>query len=749
MKKGFVLFFLCLIITYLSADEILQPAQQSKDFEFKGKIDSGILKQNREQDPPPNYSFILNGDNLPTTYLYDSYYDYMPFSYNGFNIRLQPEISLPFGYAAEGFYISYHCSETTTIATDRRAWNSYLNPDATLLISSATNHYGVFREGFTSVDIDPYTGDPLFVWHSIVEADNSHDCSMTYDIFHLTGATGYWKTPFIIFDNPEIGESLTGHTGTGYIWPVVMIDDSPLPDHRRVYVYANNAAPNSALNWGYNTLLAYADFNADNLMYESEFNWTYQTFPYFDNLHYNDLGRANKDMVVKGNKVALFGTFSGGDSLFCMYSDDYGENFTLYSQEWLYPVENPLWEDGETYQFLDNDETTPSVLFFTLSYDGSHFNGVFTDNDTKILWMTGININSQENIAEDVYWPAYFYPKIFMFDIDTGTFSFYEMDIQGADPDDDQPAIPWDLDEDGEVDEFYDDGSVYIPLSMPSWFYNTDQGYQDAFAHESAFRMIANENWIVAGWHDCKKLRWAYWGIDGYDGWIKQPELVISISDDYGETWSESRFINANPNDAIVDSTFHYDGNYAPEFEDMLPVYLAFGEELEVLSNEPDNYHAKLHIGFFDDNDYGGAAGSSEGSGQLNGGKLRYAALDIEFQEPWIPGFESTDDNTIAPGIAHLGQNYPNPFNPAVAGRSPCTTISFFIAENSENAEISIYNIKGQKVKTLVNKKFDTGEHSVVWDGRDKNNKLVSSGLYFYKLQVGKFEKVRKMILLR
>ena len=47
MKKSIILLFLCLIVVYLGADEILQPAQQSKDFEFKGKIDSKTSIQNR------------------------------------------------------------------------------------------------------------------------------------------------------------------------------------------------------------------------------------------------------------------------------------------------------------------------------------------------------------------------------------------------------------------------------------------------------------------------------------------------------------------------------------------------------------------------------------------------------------------------------------------------------------------------------------------------------------------------------
>ncbi|MCK4696660.1 MAG: T9SS type A sorting domain-containing protein, partial [Candidatus Cloacimonetes bacterium] len=63
---------------------------------------------------------------------------------------------------------------------------------------------------------------------------------------------------------------------------------------------------------------------------------------------------------------------------------------------------------------------------------------------------------------------------------------------------------------------------------------------------------------------------------------------------------------------------------------------------------------------------------------------------------------------------------------------------------------LEIYNIKGQKVKTLVNEILPAGEHSVIWDGRDSNSNRVSSGIYFYKLSIGgKTKAVRKMMLLK
>ena len=87
-------------------------------------------------------------------------------------------------------------------------------------------------------------------------------------------------------------------------------------------------------------------------------------------------------------------------------------------------------------------------------------------------------------------------------------------------------------------------------------------------------------------------------------------------------------------------------------------------------------------------------------------------------------------------------RNYPNPFNPT-------TAISFSIPEESK-VKLSIFNIKGQKVKILANNEFDKGVHSVIWNGVDESGKPVSSGVYFYKLSVnGKSESVRKCLLLK
>ena len=94
-----------------------------------------------------------------------------------------------------------------------------------------------------------------------------------------------------------------------------------------------------------------------------------------------------------------------------------------------------------------------------------------------------------------------------------------------------------------------------------------------------------------------------------------------------------------------------------------------------------------------------------------------------------------------------LNQNYPNPFR-QTSMRGNTTKISFNISENS-NVNISIYNIKGEKVKTLINKYLNKGKHLVEWNGKNQSGNKVSSGVYFYKLSNGRSEKIRKMLIIK
>ncbi len=111
----------------------------------------------------------------------------------------------------------------------------------------------------------------------------------------------------------------------------------------------------------------------------------------------------------------------------------------------------------------------------------------------------------------------------------------------------------------------------------------------------------------------------------------------------------------------------------------------------------------------------------------FDGGDLTEPLIfDFTFNTEDNVGIE--DESQIPVSEIELYQNYPNPFNPE-------TTISFNLtAENAENAELLIYNVKGQLIKSFTNLTVSNNFGSVVWDGSDNRNNLVSSGIYFYKL---------------
>ena len=101
----------------------------------------------------------------------------------------------------------------------------------------------------------------------------------------------------------------------------------------------------------------------------------------------------------------------------------------------------------------------------------------------------------------------------------------------------------------------------------------------------------------------------------------------------------------------------------------------------------------------------------------------------------------ANDDPTAAPMAVKLTGNYPNPFNPS-------TTLSFSLPD-TRLIRLEIFNLKGQRVKTLASGELASGKHSYVWNGMDDNGRPVSSGVYLYRLQAGDFSASRKMMLMK
>jgi len=99
----------------------------------------------------------------------------------------------------------------------------------------------------------------------------------------------------------------------------------------------------------------------------------------------------------------------------------------------------------------------------------------------------------------------------------------------------------------------------------------------------------------------------------------------------------------------------------------------------------------------------------------------------------------------VVPRSFSLSQNYPNPFNSN-------TIIKFEIsgpAGEAVQASLNVYNILGEKVKTLFDEAKYPGYHSVTWDGTNQRGEKVASGVYLYRLSTGKYSETKKMTLLK
>jgi flagellar hook assembly protein FlgD len=103
-------------------------------------------------------------------------------------------------------------------------------------------------------------------------------------------------------------------------------------------------------------------------------------------------------------------------------------------------------------------------------------------------------------------------------------------------------------------------------------------------------------------------------------------------------------------------------------------------------------------------------------------------------------GLENQKNNLI-PQTFDLAQNYPNPFNPK-------TEIAYQLPKTSE-VEITIYNLQGQRVATLVRKKQPAGYYKISWDGLNDKHQAIASGIYFYRMLAGEYSRTMRMLYIK
>ena len=117
-----------------------------------------------------------------------------------------------------------------------------------------------------------------------------------------------------------------------------------------------------------------------------------------------------------------------------------------------------------------------------------------------------------------------------------------------------------------------------------------------------------------------------------------------------------------------------------------------------------------------------------------------------------VVGVEEETGSLPTPGTFDLSPNMPNPFNAntLIRFQVPASTGTEDMRDRFPRAELTVYDLAGRRVRTLVEGPIEPGIHAIPWDGKDEENQGVSTGVYIVRLQVeGKGSQARKIMLLR
>jgi len=724
MKKTVVIIFtLCLMMSLALANDLEVPTIL-KPIEIQ--YNKAIVPAHRDA---PAYTFTK----LPTPII-TSYYDYMIGSYNGLPLKVIPQS------AGGGYFMTYHGRRQAS--GNRRIFYTYIdaqgNIQANNEITPQQNH-----EGYSTLEVDMVGGKPIYAWHANKDADAPLEVEYAADGF-IDGLTGLFYYGIII-DNPI---TITAPDGTvtddnEFIWPNAQIGPSPIAGKQRIYVLArNNVTHNTANAPSENPYIAYADFEPDDIVNATPLNWQYTSIPEMNQWNVDEEWRRPFHAITADNAGNIyyagyhFATESDAttnidepdmDVFIC---PNYGEGtWRRISDYSKFPMWNPDSSPTDTTGYFDSPVSGAPYgdngeLYFALaSGNTSHINATF-DNLGRIHVF---GVWSLQNI-DGYYYPEMEFVKEFVFDPATEEFSIREVYPQ-KDPNDDYNTAfcPWDFQPPfGEVDEYVQDTtgawgiSVATAWPFPHWD-NTAHDDAMEFHYNNCKITIANEEGMMAAvWQDSRRARdYNYLGDTEMIDYANTPEIWISLSSDNGNSWSEPIILNN------VDT---------PEFSGIKPMWVYPADKIQYVGTVDGQKIGKLGFMFYNDYTWGAKVIDPPYHQNPDGGQVMF--MEMQFSMP-VPS-----DDPAVPNVTYmLHQNYPNPFNPE-------TTISFDMPK-AGFANLSIYNVKGQLIKNLINENLDFGRHSVVWNGTDNNGKPVTSGLYLYRLTTNGVTETKKMMLMK
>jgi hypothetical protein len=255
--------------------------------------------------------------------------------------------------------------------------------------------------------------------------------------------------------------------------------------------------------------------------------------------------------------------------------------------------------------------------------------------------------------------------------------------------------------------------------------------------------MKDGDDWIIDG---------AYIPCLGYG-----ESIMVRATQDCSFVWNANAKINRTRPPRTKHFTYEDEPNYETIMIESIegnPSYSEIGvfQDNECIGARVFEAYPIQILAYSDTTEEGGGSLSfalySEGKGITTVVPTSFDSTDLNTNQltlnPMYLGFRQI---TLKMGVPQLPIEFtlhsihPNPFNPS-------TTIDFSIPTTAQ-VKLTIYNVKGQRVKVLLNRTLELGRHSIVWDGKDGNNRAVSSGVYFTRLEHQGNVKTHKMVLMK
>ena len=225
---------------------------------------------------------------------------------------------------------------------------------------------------------------------------------------------------------------------------------------------------------------------------------------------------------------------------------------------------------------------------------------------------------------------------------------------------------------------------------------------------------------------------------------LKASLLLDSTSADRSVIITSSDYLiplnGLNPGSAQLGKTvaiFHSNG---PSLAQPAALSLSYNSEELASSPPPMNEEVRLHV-----HKWNGSVWEALGSWNDTAANIVSAPITSDgFYALFTTDISTATDESGdlgLPGKFEVSQNYPNPFNPT-------TTISFSVPSRTA-ITLEIFNVLGQKVRSLVDDIKAAGTYSIEWDGRNDIDQLVSTGVYLYRFRAGEVVQTRKMLLIK